>query len=107
MMQVHQESDRKVVIKRGRLLSKVLKLSTICIKMLVQRLHEKAPGNEGLPDSLSLLQQCWRKQKGRLSPPVSPLNLDDESADYESISCLEPPAVSPRGENQRCRLPSF
>jgi hypothetical protein len=70
-------------------------------------LCKKAPGDKGLPDSLPLLQRCWHEWKGRLSPPMSPLNLDDESTEDESISCLELPAVSPTEKHQRCRLPSF
>ena len=43
----------------------------------------------GLPDSLPLLQQCWRERRGRLSPPLSPANSDDESSEDE------PPALPP------------
>ena len=53
-------------------------------------LYKKAPGDKGLPDSLPLLQQCWRERRGsRLSPPLSPANSDDESSEDE------PPALPP------------
>jgi hypothetical protein len=48
-------------------------------------LYKKAPGDKGLPDSLPLLQQCWHERRGRLSPPLSPANSDDE-LDVEEIS---------------------
>ena len=53
-------------------------------------LYKKAPGDKGLPDSLPLLQQCWREQRGRLSPPLSPANSDDESNEDE-LPALPPP----------------
>jgi hypothetical protein len=39
--------------------------------------------------SFPLLQQCWRERRGRLSPPLSPANSDDESSEDE------PPELSP------------
>jgi hypothetical protein len=48
-------------------------------------MYKKAPGDKGLPDSLPLLQQCWRERRGRLSPSLSPVNSDDE-LDDEDIS---------------------
>jgi hypothetical protein len=44
-------------------------------------MYKKVPGDKGLPDSLPLLRQLWNERKGRLSPPVSPDNSDEESDD--------------------------
>jgi hypothetical protein len=55
--------------------------------------YKKAPGDKGLPDSLPLLQQCWRERRGRLSPPLSPgvgANSDNESNE-DKPSALPPP----------------
>jgi hypothetical protein len=41
-------------------------------------LYKKAPGDKGLPDTLPLLRRLWRERRGRLSPPLSPVNSDDE-----------------------------
>jgi hypothetical protein len=71
-------------------------------------LYNKAPGNKGLPDSLSLLQQCLHEREGRLWPPVSPLTLDDESTEDKSIGCLLNCQQYHQGEkHQRRQLPSF
>jgi hypothetical protein len=44
-------------------------------------MYKKVSGDKGLPDSLPLLRQLWNERKGRLSPPVSPDNSDEESDD--------------------------
>jgi hypothetical protein len=58
-------------------------------------LYKKAPGDKRLPDSLPLLQQCWRERRGRLSPPLSPANSDDESSEDEPQALPPPMGTTP------------
>jgi hypothetical protein len=58
-------------------------------------MYKKVHGDKGLPDSLTLLQQCWNERKHRLSPPGSPIRADESNRD-KPIGSLDEQG-SPRG----------